>query len=352
MTTPIEPGLFEVAIDDYHRDPCPTPSLNNSLIPYLLQCPAKARARHPRLNPAARPDESRKMDMGSVCHKIRLGRGREIHVIDADNYRTKAAQEARDAARAAGLIPCLTADLAETEAMIRACDRQLAEFGLDPFSGGKSELALLWQDVAGCWGRSLIDHLRDDLPTWEGWDYKTTERSVQPESPAMGAFIVEQGYDTQFAMQQRGLVTLFPSLAGRLKWRLLFQETEEPYLISIVEPDEATMAIACRKVDYALNLWADCLENDNFPGYTQGIVTSTHAGYLADRWLAREIEESEIIEQEPQLPPKRGPGRPFGSKNVPKKRLMFEMRQRRAEQRQRANEKPELKPGQNPLEGG
>ena len=350
---PIEPGLYELGIDDYHRDPCPEPSLNNSLIPWLLQCPAKARIRHPKLNPSWQGgDENRKMDLGSVAHKLLLGRGRDVHVVDADNYRTNAAKEQRDTARAKGFIPVLSADLATAEAMHTACVKQLTElFWIDAFVDGKSEVALLWKDVAGCWGRNLIDHL-DDRLSWDIWDYKTTERSVRPEDAAMGAFIVDQGYDTAFAMQERGLVTLFPSVAGRLKFRLLFQETEEPYLISIVEPDAATMAIARRKVDYALHLWAECLRTDSFPGYTPRVVTTEHSGFLADRWIKREIEESESEPPSEPEPVRRGPGRPQGSKNVPKKRLMWEMRQRRAEERQRERERLDLPPGQNPLEGG
>jgi hypothetical protein len=295
------------------------------------------------------------MDLGSVAHKLLLGRGRDVKVIDADNYRTKAAQEARDTARAAGVIPVLASDLSTAEAMHTAAVKQLEDFDLDHgiFEGGKSELAMFWKDAAGCWGRSLIDYLYDNIPTWHVWDYKTTERCVRPEDAAMGAFIVDQGYDTQLAVQERGLLTLFPSLAGRLKFRLLFQETEEPYLISLVEPDEATMAIARRKVNYAFNSWAWCLQDEYFPGYTTGVVKTEHAGYLADRWIKREVEEEADTEPLPgPEPARRGPGRPLGSKNVPKKRLMFEMRQRRAEARQREREKLDLPPGQNPLEGG
>jgi hypothetical protein len=357
MTPPFEPGLFEININDYLNDvPPPEPSLNNSLIPYLLECPAKARARHPRLSPGFRGSETRKMALGSVSHLLLLGRGRNIQVIEADSYRTNAAKDARDTALDFGKIPILSADMATAEAMHIACVKQLEDFGLDPFSGGKSELAMFWKDAAGCWGRSLIDHLCDDLPTWEDWDYKTTERSVRPEDPALGAFIVDNGYDTAFAVHERGLFTLFPSLAGRLKFRLLFQETQEPYLISVVEPDEATMAIARRKVDYAFNLWAECLRTETFPGYTPRVVTTEHAEFAANRWLKREVEESHALEAqlEPE-PERRKPGRPQGSKNVPKKRLLYQMRlaeiQKREEARE-AKEKAVVKEGQNPLEGG
>jgi len=345
-----EPGLFEMDINDYHNDPAPPgeASLNASLVPWLLQCPAKARVRHPKLNPGYQALATRKMDQGTIDHLVMLGKGRNLKIIEADNYRTKAAQEARDAARAAGLIPCLPSDLALAEAMHTAAMKQLEDFGVDnSFEGGLTEIAMLWKDDAGCWGRSLIDRLRNDLPTWEVWDYKTTERCVRPEDAGLGAHIVDMGYDTQIAVQERGLLTLFPTLAGRLRFRLLFQETEEPYLISVVEPDAATMAIARRKVDYAFKLWAECLRTETFPGYTPRVVTSQDADFLASRWINREIADSEREEVEPPPNPRRGPGRPQGSKARPKKRLLWEMRQKAIEEREREREQK-----QNPLEGG
>lgn len=325
----IEPGLFEIGIEDYRRDPCPEPSLNNSLISALLQAPAKARAQHPRLNATWKPDESKRLDLGSVAHKLLLGRGREIEVLQFDSYRTNAAKEARDAARLSGHIPVLVDDYATACAMEAAARAQLIEFGLaDAFGeSGKSEVALFWRDATGAWGRNLIDRLRDDLPTWEIWDYKTTDRSARPEDPGLGIHVVSMGYDTQCAMQERGLTTLFPNLGGRLKFRLLFQETEPPYLISVVEPDAATMTMARKKVDYAFTAWANCLRTEKWAGYTPKIVPLRHAEYLANKWLQREIEEIGIdpgLLPEPP-PPKRGRGRPKFSRNKSKKQKLAEL---------------------------
>lgn len=341
----IEPGLYELAIEDYHRDPCPEPSLSNSLIPWLLQAPAKARVRHPRLVAHPLETESRRMDLGSVAHKLLLGRGRDITVVEADNYRTKAAQEARDAARAEGHIPILMADLKIAEDMHTAAVRQLIAFGCGDVFGshdGQSELAMVWQDASGAWGRNLIDRLLNHLPTWEIWDYKTTDRSARPEDAGLGIHVVEMGYDTQFAMQERGIFTLFPQLAGRLRFRLLFQETEDPYLISVVEPDEATMTIARKKVAMAFALWAACVKNQAWPGYTPKIVKLRHAEHLANRWLAREIADmaDEGEERAPHVPTR--------------KVRMHGKRQELIERRRLKREKDALalKDGQTPMDGG
>jgi hypothetical protein len=46
-------------------------------------------------------------DFGSAAHALVLGVGAPLHVVHADSWRTKAAQEERDKARAEGSIPLL-----------------------------------------------------------------------------------------------------------------------------------------------------------------------------------------------------------------------------------------------------
>lgn len=329
----IEPGLYEIDAADYHRDPCPEASLSNSLIPLLLQAPAKARLAHPKLNAFYQPAESSRLDLGSVAHKLLLGKGRDVAVLDFDSYRTDAAKEARDEARGNGRIPILAEDFRTCEAMRDAAVIQLEQFRLlDHFEAetAKSELALLWHDAVGCWGRNLIDRLRDDLAVWEIWDYKTRDGSVRPEDPALAAHFVDMGYDTQFAMQERGLETLYPHLAGRVRFRTLWQEINEPYLISVTEPDPATMLMARKKVDYAFKAWVNCLRSESWAGYTRKVVPLRHNEWKANQWLEREIAEDG---KEPGLlvpppPPKRGRGRPFGSKNKSRKQREYEARQK------------------------
>lgn len=316
-----EPGLFEIEAPDYHSDPCPVPSLNNSTIGPLLECPRLAWQQHPRLNPLFVRKEATRLDLGNVAHKLLLGRGRGIQVIDAAGYRTKDAQAARDAARGAGLTPVLPDQLANAEAMVAALRAQLREFsvadGRDAFdlSTGKFEIGLFWQEPDnGPWCRNLIDRLRDDLPIWEIWDYKTTGVNINPDA-SLGIHVVEMGYDTQWAMQERGLLELYPALAGRLRFRLLFQQTEPPHLISVVEPDPATMTMARKKVQRAIDLWRECLAAQRWPGYPARVMPLRHAEFLAQRWLDRELREFDDGQAAPPAPKlKRRPGRPKGSR--------------------------------------
>lgn len=177
---------------------------------------------------------------------------------------------------------------------------------MDP-TKGRREAGLFWME-GSAWGRNLIDSLRDDLTPWEVWDYKTSAGTIDPQSMALSVHFVEMGYATQCAMQQRGLEALYPTLAGRIKFRRLFQMSEPPYLISVVEPDPATMMIAHKQVSRAFFLWEACLTSGEWPSYPRTVVTLRHAEFLSARWLEREVAEGMPPEEPP--PMKRRPGRP------------------------------------------
>src|SRR3990167_1259095 len=85
-------------IADYIKDPAPQPSLSASLAHVLLtRSPKHAWLAHPRLNPAWEPDESEaRQDIGTIVHALLLeGDASRVVVIEAEDYRTKAAKEAR-----------------------------------------------------------------------------------------------------------------------------------------------------------------------------------------------------------------------------------------------------------------
>ena len=119
-----EPGVYTMDEADYHADPVPGGSLSCSGAKKLLASPA--RFAYDREHP---PAPTRAMEMGSAvhAHELVLGTGAQIVVIDADNYRTKAAQEAAAAAREAGAVPLLTAEHDQVQAMAAALRDHLAD---------------------------------------------------------------------------------------------------------------------------------------------------------------------------------------------------------------------------------
>jgi hypothetical protein len=104
-----QPGIYRGISDaDYRSDPTPTPSLTQSLVKILIErSPQHAWEQSPRLNPQFEYDDDTKYDIGNVAHRLVLGRGKEIEVVDFADWRTKASQEARETAADAGKIAVL-----------------------------------------------------------------------------------------------------------------------------------------------------------------------------------------------------------------------------------------------------
>ena len=103
------PGIYDLTAAEYHADPCVAPSLSSGVAWELLtRSPLHAWAKHPRLNPDFEPDHSAKFDLGTAAHTLILGKGDQIHVIDAPDYRTKEAQGQRATAILDGKTPLLT----------------------------------------------------------------------------------------------------------------------------------------------------------------------------------------------------------------------------------------------------
>jgi hypothetical protein len=201
----MKPGIYtDMTAADYHADPCPNPSLTQSVAKVLLQrSPLHAWHAHPRLNPDYQHDDATKFDIGNIAHKMLLGRGKEIVVLEGfDDWRTKAAKEARDEAAAAGKLAVLGKHAARADRMVNAARAQLELRGLGDLFGadGDSEAVVAWIED-GFWFRQMIDWLSDDRLIFA--DYKTTDESAAPD--ALARKMVNDGWHIQAAMGERGL---------------------------------------------------------------------------------------------------------------------------------------------------
>ena len=115
-------GIHTISAEEYHADPCESPSLSSSLASALLnQSPRHAWMQHPELNPDYRPEENSRFDLGSAAHALLLeGNQAKIAIIEADDWRTKKAKEERDTARENGLLPVLAKHDFALKAMVKA----------------------------------------------------------------------------------------------------------------------------------------------------------------------------------------------------------------------------------------
>src|SRR5262249_14947890 len=125
------PGIYDISFAEYLADPAPVPSASGGILSTLLdRTPRHAWTAHPRLNPHWEPDNDSKYDIGSAAHEMMLGGSDRIVVVEADSYRTKDAQTARDEAYAAGKTPLLPDQAADVIAMVNAGREQLAAFSV------------------------------------------------------------------------------------------------------------------------------------------------------------------------------------------------------------------------------
>lgn len=261
-----QPGMFfDMSCDAYFADPCPAPSLNNSLIDVLLnQSPLHVAVKHPRLKggiEAARK-ETEQMCLGSVVHRLALGQGKSYAVIDAENYKTKAAREARDEAVAAGKVPILGKTYEDAQEMAPRVRSHLDEMLLgEPFV---AEVVIAWKIATKhgeIWARAMIDAWCPSLKM--AVDLKT---STDASLGAVEKKMAREGNDTQAAWYATGLAHLIGK-PGEVRFTYLFIEKAEPFASQPFILDEAWRSSAWDLCEEAAEIFAQCLKANAWPGY-------------------------------------------------------------------------------------
>ncbi|MCC7047172.1 MAG: PD-(D/E)XK nuclease-like domain-containing protein [Alphaproteobacteria bacterium] len=302
-----EPGIYlDVPSAVYFGDPCPVPSLTQSIAKILIErSPAHAKLEHPRLTPPSPDDEAEKyvssQAIGNAAHKLMLGRGKEVAIIEAADFRSKAAQALRDEANAAGVVPILAKHFARADAMVRAGRAQLAAAGLsDTFADGfgQSEVTLAWCE-GDLWFRSLVDWMTG---TSLLVDYKSTGLSVAPHAIPM--MMVNAGWDVQAAMHERGLDVLDPDGRGRRRFRFIAIENAEPYALTVCEMTEAVLTMGRKKLAFAVEQWAACMASGKWPAYPAEVFHPQYPSFKENQWLDREIEYDDSKRRAPEPMPR------------------------------------------------
>lgn len=282
---PLAPGearILTVTDREYHADPCSEPSLSASIAHTILsQSPVHAWLRHPKLgNQPSKPTDAK--DAGTLYHAILLGSDASVEKIDANDYRTNAAKEARDAARDAGLVPILAREYDAAMAACEAIRANLAKAGI-VVANGQNELPVEWRTSEGVLCRGRLDHLSKGHA--QIVDLKSC-RSAKPDDCAKS--VISYGYDVQAAAYVQAVETLHPELAGRVEFVFAFFETEPPYAIGPYKLDAEWRHIGGRKWARACKTWARCLATGEWPGYATGVTT-----LFAPPWaMAQELEET------------------------------------------------------------
>jgi hypothetical protein len=262
-----DPGIYLLTDDQYHADPVAGGSLSSSGARKILPpgCPAKFLYEQEHGQPPKRA-----FDLGHAAHKLVLGSGPELVVIDADNYRTKAAQQQQREARDRGAVPLLTAEHEQVLAMADALRRHPVARALFDPSRGAPEQSLVWRDgPTGVMRRARFDWLP---PQGSGRliipDYKTC---ASAELEALRKAMYSFGYHQQGDWYRSGAQAL--GLAGPdTAFVFVCQEKTPPYLVTIFEPDATAMRIGAIRNRRALAVYAHCQGSGHWPAYEEGIA--------------------------------------------------------------------------------
>lgn len=286
---PTAPGLYRMSADVYHADPCHEPSLSSSILRTLLdESPKHAAFEHPRLTSAKQErDATKGQDAGSAIHKIVLGYGNQIHIVQADNWRTKAAQESRDEARASGLIPMLPHEHEAAKAAASEMTRALQDMLPCPIAECHREVVMVWQEN-GMWRRGMVDLVTPDLRLFV--DLKSTEGSVSADKCSRKVF--DMGYHIQEAFYMRGADVLDHDGAGRREFVFLFGEQKAPHAVSSpIIVSESGKTLARSQVEAGCALWDSCLSRNYWPGFSNYAHHAEPPPWEISRWEARQQDD-------------------------------------------------------------
>lgn len=258
-------GLFRMTPEQYHADPVEGGSLSATGLRSLIPpdgCPARYRYDQDHGRPAPKSDA---FDVGHLAHRLVLGAGADIEVIDAPDWTRKATREARDAARDAGLTPVLTAQYERGQAMAAAVMDHPEAGAL--FTDGLPEVVGVWVEEDGTRCRMMIDWLRTvRKPRLIIPDLKTCESG---EPGGLDRVIYNHGYHIQAAWYTRGATRL--GLADRVAFVWVFVEKIPPHIVTVAQPTEAAMRIGAIQAQQAISTYRSCVESGRWPGYSDDI---------------------------------------------------------------------------------
>ena len=285
------PGLHpDITASQYHADKlCDRITLSRGLLVTLVDdCPLQAWFEHPRLGNQIKVEVNKKMDFGSMGHRMILDKGDDIVVCDAENWMTKAAKEFRDTARAGGKIPALAKDYTRATQVQEAFQREIERFGYkSQWDIARSEVGCLWEDN-GVMCRCMFDRLtiNEEAKTATIFDLKIGAVTNPRE---LDRHVFNQRYHIQKYFYVRGLEAVRPDLAGRVEYVICFLQDDVPFQMVPVKLNGEFNELAFVFVNRGMETWKKCLETKTWPGYADETVIVAPPGWAMAQSIAGQL---------------------------------------------------------------
>ena len=212
---------------------------------------------------------SKAMDGGTLIHELVLG-GDKIEILDHRKWRTGPkrdkpakqdftsgdAKKAAKWARAFGKVPVLQKTVDAVQTPVKAIRDALDAFGID-LTDPKwhVEERLKWeQDGVPCEGTPDIWGEREGLLLCA--DLKNVGKGIEPDK--LGTTAATE-WAIQYGAYRCALEILHPEWAGRIDWRWLLAEPNEPYQVQWVPGDWCLRELGERQWMRAVKLWGELL---------------------------------------------------------------------------------------------
>lgn len=218
-------------------------------------------------NPDAAPSENGKpMDIGTALHLAALEPDRmseRITVVDAEDWRTKAAREARDAAYGAGIVPLLTKDLALVERLAAAL--RANEFVAKLLHRADTEVSYFWQ------AREIACKARADIVTFGG----RAMADLKASASASPLFFQRQAFNAGHFLRDPFYRDGWEVATGQRMtdyWYVIVAR-EEPHLVSVIKLDERAIEWGRLMIGRAMDLFKRCRDRGYWPPYCEAPVT-------------------------------------------------------------------------------
>jgi len=239
----------------------------------LLESPARFNYWRQRQEPG-----KQSYDVGTAVHTKVLGVGAgtiaypDEHVTASGAVSTKAATVAwAEEQRTRGLTPVAPAQARRIDGMAEAVLGHTTARALFEQVGGHSEASVFATDsTTGVEMRARFDYLGTTAV-----DLKTTAKTASVDGFART--VAAYGYDVQ---EQWYLHTLEQAGTDRIPFVFVVVESEAPHLVGIHQLDIEWQQMGAAKVKRALDTYAECVEQDVWPGYDPSIQTISPPNYL------------------------------------------------------------------------
>lgn len=254
------PGIYALDEATYHADTALAPELGRSLsqsgAKTLLASPARF---------AWERDHGRapktEYDLGTLAHALILRNpDARIVVIDAYDYRTKAAQAAKAAAYAEGKVPVHRGQLLAASRIARSVRRH--PMAAQVLARGEAEVSYYWTDAAtGVTCRARVDWL---VPGKALVDVKTTGNDGGSDPDTFG----RQAAKLNYPMQAAHYVDGWEAVTGaRLPFVHVVVETEPPYLVLVGQLGDDAIEAGRARMRRALAIYAERESAGDWPEF-------------------------------------------------------------------------------------